>query len=299
MQLHEFIALLQAKGCQPRLRPNGQWTSRCPAHADAVPSLSVAEGEKGIVVHCFAGCSVEQVCDALGITLSDLRTDRDFERRITYEVRNPDGMLVAIHERIEHNGKKTFVWRHADGRIAKGDLKVADLPLYGVHRLKEGAEFVVVVEGEKCADALWSVGVPAVATYGATCDPADEPLKQVIERAPTVFLWADNDTLDASIWNGLANGFWIWAQLMSAGLTGVTRQKRADAADAVKLGVDIRALLEAARPFEPPEEAQQNGSTPQTQSLQTQCPFCQISDAELFAKAQPVLEADNPLQAGR
>jgi hypothetical protein len=28
----------------------------CPAHADATPSLSVRQGQRGILVHCFAGC---------------------------------------------------------------------------------------------------------------------------------------------------------------------------------------------------------------------------------------------------
>jgi len=250
MQLHEFIALLEAKGCKPRQLSNGQWQALCPAHDDTRPSLSVTESEGRILVKCFAGCSVDAICAALGITLSDLRTDRDFERRITYEVRDPNGTLVAIHERIERDSKKTFIWRHADGRVAKGDLKVADLPLYGVHRLKESAEFVVVVEGEKCAEALWSVGIPAVATYGATCDPADEPLKQIIDRAQTIFLWSDNDEAGRRHMERLGK------RLLELGATDVRwidwqdAPAKGDAADAVELGVNIQALLDNAKPFE-------------------------------------------------
>jgi hypothetical protein len=33
----------------------------CPAHADRTPSLSVRQGERGILVHCFAGCRSEDV----------------------------------------------------------------------------------------------------------------------------------------------------------------------------------------------------------------------------------------------
>jgi DNA-binding transcriptional ArsR family regulator len=55
--------------------------------------------------------------------------------------------------------------------------------------------------------------------------------------------------------------------------------------------------LDAAKPFEPPEEAPQNGATPPTSSQPTQCPFCQLSDEELFDLARPVLDAENPLQA--
>lgn len=34
---------------------------RCPAHADGGPSLSLRQGDRGILVHCFAGCANEDV----------------------------------------------------------------------------------------------------------------------------------------------------------------------------------------------------------------------------------------------
>lgn len=34
---------------------------RCPAHADTTPSLSLRQGDKGILVTCFAGCSAPDV----------------------------------------------------------------------------------------------------------------------------------------------------------------------------------------------------------------------------------------------
>jgi hypothetical protein len=48
----------------------------CPAHADGVPSLSVAQATDGkVLLHCFAGCEVEDVVRALGLVLSDLFPD--------------------------------------------------------------------------------------------------------------------------------------------------------------------------------------------------------------------------------
>jgi len=38
----------------------------CPAHADRTPSLSVRQGERGILVHCFAGCRSEDVLREIG-----------------------------------------------------------------------------------------------------------------------------------------------------------------------------------------------------------------------------------------
>src|SRR5262245_22843725 len=47
--------------------------AKCPAHNDKQASLSISEGEDGrVLLHCFAGCSVEQIVHALGLTLSDL-----------------------------------------------------------------------------------------------------------------------------------------------------------------------------------------------------------------------------------
>lgn len=48
----------------------GSWSGnramcRCPAHGDRTPSLSLRQGDRGILVHCFAGCAAEDVLRAL------------------------------------------------------------------------------------------------------------------------------------------------------------------------------------------------------------------------------------------
>ena len=49
------------------------WTALCPAHSDRTPSLSVRVGDDGrVLLHCHAGCSVDAVCAALGLTVRDL-----------------------------------------------------------------------------------------------------------------------------------------------------------------------------------------------------------------------------------
>src|SRR5579872_2504814 len=49
------------------------WTARCPAHADATPSLSVTLGDDGrILLKCFAGCDLEAIVKALDVAVSDL-----------------------------------------------------------------------------------------------------------------------------------------------------------------------------------------------------------------------------------
>ena len=73
------------------VRPSGeQWMARCPAHEDKWPSLSV-RGENGrVLLHCFAGCTVEAICEALEIKVSDLfaeDTARKSEPGIVREAR--------------------------------------------------------------------------------------------------------------------------------------------------------------------------------------------------------------------
>lgn len=49
-----------------------KWIARCPAHEDGRPSLLVSEGEQGIMIWCFAGCSYHEITAAMGIRPRDL-----------------------------------------------------------------------------------------------------------------------------------------------------------------------------------------------------------------------------------
>ncbi len=168
----------------------------------------------------------------------------------TYEIRERDGSLVALHIRREHpDGKKTFAWQQPDGTLGLGTHKVSDLPLYCIHKLQPNCD-VVVTEGEKACDALWSVGVQAVATYGANATPTLRRLRELVDIVGNgrILLWYDNDRegrvhmqriSDALIDElGFANVWFVdWKEAPEKG----------DAADAVAMGVDIAALLNNAK----------------------------------------------------
>lgn len=50
-----------------------RWTACCPAHEDARPSLSVRLAPDGVVLlHCFAGCSADEVVTAVNMELGEL-----------------------------------------------------------------------------------------------------------------------------------------------------------------------------------------------------------------------------------
>lgn len=60
----------------------GRWSACCPAHASrSQSSLSIREIDDGrVLLHCFAGCPVDDVVRAVGLDLTDLyppRTDED------------------------------------------------------------------------------------------------------------------------------------------------------------------------------------------------------------------------------
>lgn len=49
-----------------------KWQACCPAHEDRSPSMSIKESDGTILVHCFAGCTVMDICGAIGVELTEL-----------------------------------------------------------------------------------------------------------------------------------------------------------------------------------------------------------------------------------
>ncbi len=49
-----------------------RWIARCPVHNDKSPSLSIKLVEDRILIHCFAGCTIEEITRAVGFTTKDL-----------------------------------------------------------------------------------------------------------------------------------------------------------------------------------------------------------------------------------
>ena len=172
------------------------WTARCPGHEDATPSLSVWEGRDGrAMFSCHAGCPKESILAKLGLTWSDVSPSRPNPRqggttRTAYRI--PHAGRVYEHVRIEGPNGKSFAWR-TDGMSGLQGLSVTDLPPYRSEYLVEGEASppVIIVEGEKAADALSRIGATVVATFGAGTVPSAAALSGLRERP--VVLWPDND----------------------------------------------------------------------------------------------------------
>ena len=112
MTIDEFLGLVE------HVRPRGtkKYSARCPAHADKSPSLAIAEGERGILLKCWSGCRLEEICQALRLQPKDLfytsldldpaqrraaakeRADRQRERDQKAEV---DGAVIDVLKAAE------------------------------------------------------------------------------------------------------------------------------------------------------------------------------------------------------
>jgi putative DNA primase/helicase len=91
-----------------RVRRSGNgYVALCPAHDDRHHSLSITQSNDRILLHCFADCTVEMICEAFGIGVKDLFhaagrananwTDdqrREYARRI-WERSKPAGRTVV------------------------------------------------------------------------------------------------------------------------------------------------------------------------------------------------------------
>lgn len=77
------------------------WVACCPAHSDKTPSMTITEKDDGrVLLHCFAGCSVDSILGAVGLTFDDLYPERipdpyapNKPERVPF---NPRDVLAAI-----------------------------------------------------------------------------------------------------------------------------------------------------------------------------------------------------------
>ncbi|HIF50428.1 MAG TPA: DNA primase [Thiotrichaceae bacterium] len=80
----------------------GRWLACCPAHDDRSPSLSMREIDDRLLIHCFAGCDVNEVVNAVGLELSDLfpekrTTKYNKSQRLYFKA---DDVLEALQDEI-------------------------------------------------------------------------------------------------------------------------------------------------------------------------------------------------------
>jgi putative DNA primase/helicase len=130
-----------------------------------------------------------------------------------YKYHTKDGKILFLIERFtKSDGKKSFtpwtLWENCNGQTCKNEWRrkafTAPWPVYNLHKLAAmPSAGVVVVEGEKCADALQALFPESVIVTWAgganvTGKTDFEPL-----RGRTLLFWPDNDDVGKKAMAGL------------------------------------------------------------------------------------------------
>lgn len=195
MTIQEAHQALQHIGADPVMRHDREgheyWLHRCahPDHDDSDPSATITLGTDGsLLLNCF-GCApsngtrgrwvaqiVQRLRDGTPKPPPDpTRTRRSSNRggsghgvkTAHYTYTDPDGVIVARKVRFE---PKSFLWQRPHGEHWAEGLRgkpLHELPLYGLHSIPDAPSTVFIVEGEKDADRLHALGIPAVCAAGS------------------------------------------------------------------------------------------------------------------------------------
>ena len=154
------------------------------------------------------------------------------------------GELIACVYRYDPEpGKKEFRPWDVRARMCRAP---DPRPLYNLPDVSR-ADSVILVEGEKCADALIRMGIPATTAMNGAKAPIDKTDWMPL-AGKTVAVWPDHDEA------GARYAAAVIQKLASIGATvrrvHVPQDKPAkwDAADAVAEGFDVEALLHASQP---------------------------------------------------
>ncbi|MBO0847722.1 MAG: DUF3631 domain-containing protein [Nocardioides sp.] len=163
--------------CEERdllVRPGreGDAMVQCPAHDDRTPSLHVTDNDEGrVLLYCHAGCPIESVLEALGLTFADLHDNRG---DVVYSY--ADGRVV--HRKPYYIDK--------DGGLAKkfrqfGNTKGSPAVLYHLAEMKDAigrGRTIYVVEGEADVHAMEAIG------RAATCSPQGAGKWDLVDPSP-------------------------------------------------------------------------------------------------------------------
>lgn len=184
---------------------------RCPSHPDKQASLTVSKGRKCTLIHCHAGCSLENILAAAGLEKKDLfyepenremhwkryiesREHRKIEATYDY-VSSVTGAYTFTKIRLE--GKKMLFGILENNRFTyglKGQSRKQLKAIYGSleairKAIKEGRP-IFIPEGERDCDTLKKQGYTAL-TYGSANDWQSD-FAELLRNANVIIL-ADND----------------------------------------------------------------------------------------------------------
>ena len=197
-------------------KANGQWVASCPVpghgkgNGDKNPSLSIDINEQGVpLFHCHGGCSQEDVFQTIRELhlLPELMERPDplanikpiprnvFEQEWQYQDEDRTTVFVKQRFKIGETGKTYRLYKvDADGRrhSSLADARIVPYNLPALLDAKTAGRNIFLVEGEKAADAITSIGMIATTAHaGAGSWP--EAITEYFAGAQVIIL-PDNDT---------------------------------------------------------------------------------------------------------
>ncbi len=100
----------------------GRYLACCPAHSDKRPSLAICElDDERVLIHCFAGCSVEEVLHAVGLELDAL-----YPEKLIGHCLHPERRPFSARDILEAVGNEALIVSVAASTIARGETLVED-----------------------------------------------------------------------------------------------------------------------------------------------------------------------------
>lgn len=114
-----------------------QWQALCPAHADKNPSLVITECSNGtVLVKCWAGCTVEEVVQSIGLELKDLFVHPSGKQGCSFSAINklPSKKAIAHEQLIISIAEATLSKGHTLAPIDNKRYQQAKQRLSLIHR---------------------------------------------------------------------------------------------------------------------------------------------------------------------
>jgi len=189
-----------AKALGNAKKVNGNWLASCPVaghgrgNGDKNPSLSIKEDNGKYLFHCHGGCDQHSVFDAvrernllpalqrqeysLALIKGELMTMPTLEQEWEYKDEVGDTLFVKRRFKVNSEKGKTYSLHKVDAAgNRKGSMTGARIVPYRLPELinaREAGRAIYLVEGEKAADALVSIGAIATTSHaGAGHWPED------------------------------------------------------------------------------------------------------------------------------
>ena len=125
-KLQELLSRLDKCREVPTSKHDRTWSACCPAHDDKNPSFGVALCHDGkILMHCYAGCSIDEICFSLGVQPQDLFPEESNWKKQKYDT-STDELVVQLGDRDMAKGNALSAadkkrYREAVQRLAKGE----------------------------------------------------------------------------------------------------------------------------------------------------------------------------------